>query len=214
MRNHFNLYVFVSVLFVVGGIFGALLVGVLTLEQQQELAAELGHYVSYLDAGLVGDAKALFWDRFWFHFKWLMLIWVLGITVVGIPGVLALNFLKGALVGFAAGVIVQQYAWKGILFFAASVVPQNLIAVPAIIVVSAAAISFGLFVVRNRLLQHKGELLPQFGSLTSTVIIVLLLLAGAAWLEAYISPALLGWVAPYFTASDGLGWNAGASHLP
>ncbi|MDQ6421023.1 stage II sporulation protein M [Paenibacillus sp. LHD-117] len=205
MKYSPNLYIFVSVLFVVGAIFGALIVGALTLEQQQELAGEISRYVQSVDSGAGLSAEELFWDRFWFHFKWMMLIWILGITVIGIPGILALNFLKGALIGFAIGVLIQQYGWKGIVFFFISVVPQNIIAVPALIISSAAAISFAVYVVKHRLMlqQQKEGLLPQLGMLTSTTMIMMFLFAGAALFEAYLSPALIGWASVYLPPSNG-----------
>jgi stage II sporulation protein M len=201
-----NLYIFVAVLFVVGGVFGALIVGALTLEQQQELAGEMNRYVQAAGGGADVSSEALFWDRFWFHFKWMLLIWILGITVIGVPGILALNFLKGALIGFAVGVLVQQYGWKGIVFFFISVVPQNVIAVPAMMIASAAAISFAIYVVKHRLLlaQQKGELLPQLGMLTSTTMIMMFLFAGAALFEAYLSPAIVGWASTYLPSISGI----------
>lgn len=204
MKVHFNLYLFVAVLFVVGGIFGALLVNALTLEQQQDLADEVGQYVQYMNVGVGSSAEEVFWERFFFHLKWLVLIWLLGVTVVGIPGILALNFLKGALIGFSLGVLIQQYEWKGIFFSFLTMAPQNAIAVPALIITSAASISFGLFIVKNRLLQQKGELLPQLGTLTSTALIMLLLFAGAALVEAYLSPAMISWAVPYLSPSNGM----------
>lgn len=204
MKVHFNLYLFVAVLFVVGGVFGALLVNVLTLEQQQDLADELGQYVHYMGAGVGTSEAEVFQERFFFHLKWLILIWLLGVTVVGIPGILALNFLKGALIGFALSVFVQQYGWKGVVFSFLTMAPQNVIAVPALIIASAAAISFGLFIIKNRLLGQKGELLPQLGSLTSASLLMLILFAGAALVEAYISPSVIGWAAPYLSSQNGM----------
>ncbi|MFF2887673.1 stage II sporulation protein M [Paenibacillus sp. NPDC057967] len=204
MRAHFNLYLFVAVLFAVGGIFGALLVNALTLEQQQELASEVGHYVQSMQIGLGATAEDIFWERFFFHLKWLLLIWLLGVTVIGIPGILVLNFLKGALLGFSIGILVQQYEWKGIFFSFVTLAPQNAIAVPAMMITSAASISFGVYLVKNRLLQQSGTLLPQLGTLTSTAMIMLLLFAGAALVEAYISPSVIGWAAPYLSSRNGM----------
>lgn len=203
MKYHINLYVFVAVLFVVGGIFGVLLVNALTLEQQQKLTDEVVQYVHVMNAGFGISAYETFWERFFFHLKWLILIWILGVTVVGIPGILALNFLKGALMGFSVGVLIQQYEWKGILLSLAALAPHNVIAVPALIVSSAAAISFGLFIIRNRLLQQKGELLPELGSFTSTLMIMLILFAGAALIEAYLSPSIISWSTPFLSPQGG-----------
>lgn len=202
MKNQLSLYVFVSVLFVVGVIFGALMVHALTLEQQQKLAEDMDQYVRMMNTGIGAEESQTFWERFMFHGKWLVVLWLLGITVVGIPGVLALNFLKGALVGFSVGTLINQYAWKGVLFSLVSIAPQNIIVVPAMIIISVAALSFSIFVVKNRLLQQKGELVPQLGSLTSTAVLMLILFAGAALFEAYVSPALISWVSPFLTSAN------------
>lgn len=202
IKNQLSLYVFVSVLFVVGAIFGALMVNALTLEQQQELAQDVDQYVQLMNEGIGSGEAHSFWERFFFHSKWLLVLWLLGITVVGIPGVLALNFLKGALVGFSVGTLINQYAWKGVLFSLVSIAPQNIIAVPAMIITSAAAISFSLFVIKNRLLRQTAELAPQLGSFTSTAMLMLILFAGAALFEAYISPTLIGWVSPLLSSAN------------
>lgn len=202
MKVHYNLYLFVSVLFVVGGVFGILLVHALTLEQQQNVTEEVRQYVQSIYAGMGASPEAVFWSKFFFHLKWLVLILLLGITVIGIPGILALNFLKGALIGFALGILIKQYEWKGIFFSLVTMAPQNTFAVPALIMMSAASISFGLFIVRNRLLQQKGDLLPPLGALASTAIIILLLYAGAAFIEAYFSPAVISWAAPYLASQS------------
>jgi stage II sporulation protein M len=195
-KNQFSLYVFVSVLFAVGAVFGMLMVNALTLEQQQDLARDVDQYMRLMDAGIgIGEA-ASFWERFMFHAKWLALLWLLGMTVVGIPGVLALNFLKGALVGFSVGTLINQYAWKGVLLSLVSIAPQNVLMIPAMVIVSAAALSFSLYVIKNRLLRQKGELAPQVGLFTSTALLMLVVFAAAALLEAYISPAMIAWVSP------------------
>ena len=190
IKNQLSLYVFVSVLFVVGVIFGALMVNALTLEQQQELAQDVDQYVQLMNDGIGSGSGPFVLGSFFLPQQMAArYCGCLGITVVGIPGVLALNFLKGALVGFSVGTLINQYAWKGVLFSLVSIAPQNIIAVPAMIITSAAAISFSMFVIKNRLLRQKGELAPQLGSFTSTAMLMLILFAGAALFEAYISPA-------------------------
>jgi len=200
-KNQLSLYVFVSVLFAAGVVFGALLVGALSFEQQQELADDLGRYVLMMQDGIGPLPQESFWERFMFHGKWLLLLWLLGITVVGIPGVLALNFLKGALIGFSFGTLINEYAWKGVWFALLSIAPQNAIAVPAMIMTSAAAISFSLYVVKNRLLQQQGALMPQLISFSSTTMFMLLMFACAALFEAYVSPVIIKWGAPFVAAA-------------
>jgi stage II sporulation protein M len=191
-----TLYVFIGVLFAVGVVFGALAVHSLTLEQQQNLSGDLDRFIRMMEAGMFPDKAETFWDRFFFYAKWIGLIGVLGMTVVGLPLVLALDFLKGSLVGFAIGTVVSEHGWKGLVFSLASVAPPNIIVVPAIVLASAASISFAMHVIRFRLLQSKGRLLPAFASLCSMLGLMLLAVTAAALVEAYISPALMRWAAP------------------
>ncbi|WP_370636365.1 stage II sporulation protein M [Cohnella sp. CFH 77786] len=200
-RENVNLYLFVGVLLVVGAVFGALLVHALTFEQQQELAEHLGHYMNTLeDPGSSNPADA-FGSSFLFYAKWLLLIWLLGISVIGLPLVLVLDFLKGVLIGFAVGLLVHQYAWQGVLVSLAAVAPQNALVVPALMIASVSAARFAYFVVRERLFRRKGRLLPPFLAHTAAAALMLVMLGLASLYEAYVSPLLLERVAPQASVS-------------
>jgi stage II sporulation protein M len=201
LKDQLALFVFVSVLFVVGLVFGALLVNALTLDQQQDLAGNVQLMAQRVQDGAVPDAGGSLAERAMFYAKWLLLVWVLGITVVGLPLVLALDFLKGVLIGFAVATLVNEHSWKGLLFSLVSIAPQNVIAVPALIIASVSAMSFSLYVVRSRLLNRYGSLAKPFVAYTSTALFMLLVAVGAALVEAFISPALLKWAAPLIAGS-------------
>lgn len=201
MKNQLSLYVFVSVLFIAGTVFGVLLVHALSFEQQQDLAADVEHYFRMMDASFGPSVQESFWERFMFHGKWLLLLWLLGITVVGIPGVLGLNFLKGTLIGFSFGTLILHYGWKGALLSLLSIAPHNMMIVPAMIIASAAALSFSLYVIKKRLLQQQGELMPQLLSYCSTTLLMFFVFALAAMFEAYASPAIIKWAFPAIIAA-------------
>lgn len=191
-KEHAHLYAFVGALWLVGAVFGSLLVNALTLDQQQQLAEELAVYLTSLERPETMDAAAAFRDRFLFYARWLGLIWLLGLSVVGLPGVFALNFLKGVLIGFAVGLFVREMAWKGMLFSLAAMAPHNALAVPALMIASVSAIRFAQYVVRECLFRKRGRLLLPFRAHTAATLAMLAVLGCAALLEAYVSPVLLG----------------------
>lgn len=200
-RENMNLYVFMGVLIVVGAVFGVLLAGALTLDQQQELADQLGVYWKTVRETGQFDHAAAFWDSFLFYGKWLGLIWLLGVSVIGLPLVLVLDFLKGMLIGFAAALLVQQLAWKGVVLFLASTALQNAIVVPALMIASVSASRFAYFIVRERLFRRKGQLLPPFVAHTAVTALMLVVLLCAALYEAFVAPILLGHAAPVAESS-------------
>ncbi|MFS0722726.1 stage II sporulation protein M [Paenibacillus sp. 1P07SE] len=197
VKDQLSLYVFVSVLLVVGVIFGTLLVHALTLEQQEDLAGDIHHFVQLLDAGMGPDQAQAFWDRGWLHTKWVMLIWLLGISVIGMPLVLALDFLKGVLIGFTVGILIQGHGWNGVLFSLFSVAPPNLIILPALLIASVSSVSFSIHLVKHRLLLRQGQLRHPFISHVSITLVMLAVIWVAAWLEAYVSPHLMGWASGF-----------------
>jgi stage II sporulation protein M len=201
-RDNLNLYVFVGVLVIVGAIFGALLVNALTLEQQQELADEIGVYMTNLHDTQQFTRAATFWDSFWFYSKWLFLIWLLGLSVIGLPLVLVLDFLKGVLIGFAVALLAQQLAWKGVFFFLMATAPQNALVIPALMIASVSAARFAYFVVRERLFRRKGQLLPPFLAHTAVTFLMLITLCVASLYEAFLSPLLLERITPTVVASE------------
>ncbi|MFD0670499.1 stage II sporulation protein M [Cohnella sp. GCM10027633] len=200
-RDNLNLYAFMFALVVVGAVFGVLLAGALTLDQQQELADQMGVYMSAVkDAGQF-DGWEAFRDSFVFYGKWLGLIWLLGLSVIGLPLVLVLDFLKGMLIGFVVALLIQQLAWKGVLFFLASAAPQNAIVVPALMIASVSASRFASFIVRERLLRKKGQLLPPFLAHTAVTALMLVMLLCASLYEAFVAPKLLEHVTPVANTS-------------
>jgi stage II sporulation protein M len=192
---HLPYFLFVSVLFVMGVLFGALLVNAMTFEQKQYLGYQLQEFL--LAPKPPSSAGGLFRAALGLHLKWLTLIFVLGISVVGMPFVLLLDFVKGVLLGFTVGFLVGELSWRGALFALLTVAPQNLLIVPALLILSVAAVSFALFVIRNRLLHQRGRMSSQLSRYGSIALLTVPATAAAALFEAFVAPALIGWVAPW-----------------
>lgn len=197
MRDQMNMYVFVSVLFVVGVVFGALMVNALSLEQQQELGRYLGNFVTSIDQKAPLNEEIAFWQMAMDHVKWVAVIFILGLSVIGLPLILILDFLKGVLIGFTVGYLVGQFSWKGLLFALVSVAPQNLIVIPALMICSVAAISFSLYIIRNRVVMHRRTMVKQpFLSYVTLTLTMAVTLVGMAVFETWVSPVMMQWVTP------------------
>lgn len=203
MREHLPLYVFVSVLFVMGVIFGALMVNALSPGQKEEMARHVNSFIQIVNQGSELGGTATLWSSFALHLKWVGLIWVLGLSVVGLPLIFILDFLKGVLIGFSVGYLVGQLSWKGMLFAFVSIAPQNLVVIPALVMCSVGACAFSLYIVKNRFLQKRGALYPNFMKYTTTTVAMVALLFAAAMFEAYMSPAMIKWVTPMLVAQIG-----------
>lgn len=196
IQSQKSLYLFVTVLLVVGVVFGAVLVNVLDSTQKEGLLNYLGYFFQGLKQNEIADAGIVFQHALGDHLKTLGIMWLLGISVIGVPLILVFIFLKGLVVGFTVGFLVNQLAWKGFWFAFVSVVPQNLLVIPAMIIIAVMGIHFSTYLVKNRLIRHRGAIYPQFVSYSFVVTAMGICLLIAAIVEAYVSPGWMKELAP------------------
>ncbi|MCP8966963.1 stage II sporulation protein M [Ectobacillus ponti] len=192
IQENMSLYLFVSVLLLMGVIFGAVLVNSLQDSQKQDLYFYLNRFFGQVSEGKFADGGEMFRQSYFSHLKYIGFLWILGISIIGLPIIFILLFAKGVMVGFTVGFLVHQLGWNGFLLAFVSVLPQNLIMIPAVIVMTTIAVSFSLRMIRHQFIRRLHEpLLPLFARYTICFCIVGLAAALASGVEAYMSPALM-----------------------
>lgn len=197
MEEKLPLYIFVSVLFTTGIAFGALMVNALSHQQIAEMSHFLSQFFQWIEHGGDGNGRAFFVQAFMTHIKWVLLIAVLGISIIGLPIILILNFIKGILLGFTVGYFVSQLSWKGMLFAMISIAPQNILIVPTLIICSVSGISLSLFLVKNQLSgRQQGHVKKQFTNYLKMILVLIFILFVASLFEAFVTPVLMKWLTP------------------
>jgi stage II sporulation protein M len=205
LRDHMSLYVFTSVLFMIGVLFGAIVVGALADDQALSLNNALNGFFKALIIQDTGTTPTeITWHSAAGFLKTAGMLWILGLSIIGLPVIVILIFVKGFMVGFTVGVVVSQFKAQGILFAMAALLPQNLIYVPALIVCGVAGISFSLMLVRSRFGHQTAAprhtagtmLYRKFLSYTGLVAVVAVVMVLAAFVEGYLSPVLMRAVIP------------------
>lgn len=194
LKEHQSLYLFTIVLFSTGIVFGAVIVNSLAQAQKQELIGFLQYFFKHLDQNGVPEPNVHFLHTFSFYLKTLGVMWILGLSIIGLPMILLLLFLKGVMVGFTVGFLVNELQWQGVTFSLMGVLPQNMLIVPALLIVGVAGISFSLRLIRTRLLSKRDLIMPHFFSYTMLMLAMLGVLAVAALFESFVSPSLMQYV--------------------
>lgn len=194
VREHSSIYLFVFVLFLMGVIFGAIIVNSMTFSQKEDLYFYLNRFFGQVSEGKVATSNEMFQQSFLHNIKYLGLMWILGISIIGLPVILIMLFLKGIVVGFSVGFLVNQMGWKGFLMSFVSVFPQNLLMIPAFLIMSTAGIAISLKIFRQLFMKKKNlkENPFQFFSRYALVLgIIGVMILAASSLEAYASPGLM-----------------------
>jgi len=192
IREHSSLYLFITVLFLMGVIFGAIVVNSLSYTQKQDLFYYLGRFFGQVSEGEFATAAEMFKQSYFHNIKYVGLMWLLGISIIGLPLILILLFLKGIVVGFTVGFLVNQMGWDGFMLSLVSVLPQNLLIIPSFIIVGTIAVSFSLKMIRQQFMKRTNE--PIFQLLTKYTFMMVgisLILIVASAFEAFASPGLM-----------------------
>lgn len=197
LRHNWHLLVVVFLFFALGFFFGIAGEGQLEAGEVTELTSYLDSFLNQLD-GLEAYSPAALKITMYNNIAVIFAIYLLGLTVIGIPVVLALIFARGFALGFTVAFLTSEKSFDGIVLALVSILPQNIFYVPALVVAGAASLSFALVLIR-RYFDPMQRVWPSFANYTAVMLLVLTVMLGAGMVEAYLSPALLKLAASFFT---------------
>ncbi|MCL6522832.1 MAG: stage II sporulation protein M [Firmicutes bacterium] len=137
--------------FLLAAAAGALALTALAPAQAGEVAAMVDGFRRLLDSGQAPAAVPLFAHALVGEVRLLLLLCALGFTAYGAPLVLLLVALRGADIGFTVAALVARAGWPGLVMAGTAVLPQNLLAIPIWLLVSAAACHSSMLLLRRHL---------------------------------------------------------------
>jgi len=198
LRANIVAYFFMVLLFIIGVAVGALAVKILPDDQKIELISYLKIFFQGLAQGSgSSSATDLLSPVVMNNAKTIILMWLLGFTVIGLPFVGFIVFTRGFVIGFTVGFLVNEYIVKGLIFALASVLPHNFFAIPALLITGVAATSFSLMLARSRQRAKLNLLYEAIGySLLCCLMLILMLIASVV--EVYVSPVFMKLVVGLF----------------
>lgn len=190
-------YFFTILFFMIGISSGAFMSKALTEGENKELILYLNNFFRIVDSKTI-DHFSVLKQSLLNNFQTGILIWVLGVTVIGIPLILLLVGLRGFIIGFTVGVFIKQMGFKGMIFSLVSILPQNILIVPSTIFIGVLGISFSLMLIKSRTRKNRQHnVLNQFLLYSTIIAMVHIVIAIGCLIEAYISPLFIKFLSSY-----------------
>ena len=189
-RNH-NQYLLVTLALFIG-----IFLGSMTAVVMKEANAEILH--QYIDQffsaySLQSVAKSeVFKLSLTGNIKTALIIWVSSFSVFLIPVSIVHMSSKGFSIGFSIAFLIKQFGFRGLLFGVISILPNNLILLPAVIIYTVFSINFALELRRQKQWSGPNKMKRQmyFGSLSALLIFTLVIVL-CSLLEGFILPTLI-----------------------
>ncbi|MBE3520027.1 MAG: stage II sporulation protein M [Firmicutes bacterium] len=176
--------------FILGAVLGAVAVKALDPMEKAELLSYVQVFLTTLNNPGI-DSLSVLKIALLQNLKTALLVWALGLTIIGIPIACALVFVRGFALAFSASFLVSEGP-RGPLLVLLGLVPHNLLAVPALIFMVSYAVSFSFALIRERAYLAPAQLWNQVFKYTAYWARLCGLFLLAAVLEAHLSPLLIG----------------------
>ncbi len=125
-----------------GILFGAIVAGQLHPGDVNVLTSSVQNLLGTAAHHQLATFGQLWWERMISDSRLLALLWLFGVSVIGLPFVVIALFLRSFSVGFAMGFTVLQFGWKGLLIAAIGMFPHDIVALAFLLLAGVTAIRF------------------------------------------------------------------------
>jgi len=186
------------VAFTIGISAGAFTINGLSAIQKEELVNYFQGFLSLLDKQNV-DTNELLKLSVLDNGKTVLALWLLGLTIIGIPFIFVLVSIRGFITGFTSGFIIQTLGIKGVLFTFFALIPKEIIIIPCIIALGVNGINFSLNIIKNKSIKHlsKESLKTNLFSYCFVTMFFSCLIFMGVLVEAYITPVFIRIITPF-----------------
>ena len=189
LRRDWLLYFGVAAVFVFGLLLGALKVNFLHPAQAEKLYRFVEAFARQVP-GIFPAPGQLLWEAVSAKLAVILLFYLLGLSFLGIPFILALVFFEGFALGFTLALICRCFPWpKGAVLSLCTFLPQHALYLPALLLGAGGALSFSLLLV-PRPSSSFGAVWPSLLNYTALMFFALAMAAGGVLVEAFLTPWL------------------------
>jgi stage II sporulation protein M len=195
LRRQWLVYMIVLFVFSLGLAAGFAGVQKLQTDQTEQLNFELDNFLQQAGMLEIDFSKATR-DALYYGIILFAAIYLLGLSVIGIPVVLAILFVRGFALGFAIEFLTREKSIQGVVLAFAAILPHNILMVPALLIAGVASLSFSWLLVK-RFYNSKILVWPSFVAYSGMMIFITACVAGAGLVEVYLTPLLIKIAADY-----------------
>ncbi|NLZ47689.1 MAG: stage II sporulation protein M [Clostridiales bacterium] len=176
-------------------LFTGIVLGIYTVRYMGDMERQdlINYFLSFKNNlnSIKVDSKAVLLQTIKSNLPIIIGLWILGLTIIGIPAILIIDIIKGFSLGFSLTTIFYGLSYKGIWFTMLGILPQNIIYVPCIIVSSVLAMKLSLFKLKDRVNKQMNYNKSYFFDYSITFLIITLIMILGFIYEAYITPKAL-----------------------
>lgn len=183
------------IIFFIGVLLGVIFVNNCKETQENQIKSYIQNFVDGIRENYQISSTKLLWNAIMKNFITALVLWFLGLTLIGVPLIYLFIGYKGYCIGFtAASIIATLGGAKGTLCIASTMLLQNIIYIPIIIALATSSVKLYKKIMEDRRRENiKTQILKH--TIFSVFMLVILILN--SFIEAYISGGISSMLLKY-----------------
>lgn len=193
IRINKNLFVFLVVIIAVGVAAGSIFVTLLNDTDKVMVSDYLNNFLNSLSTNNLNYSGTLI-NTIIFTLGAALLIWLLGISVIGFLLILLFLFIKAFSLGFSIGSIIINFNFKGVLIAGAYIVPHHIINMMIYLLISSYALVLSYRLINSFTKKQTFEFKNVFNRYLFVLLFSFVVLLISVLYEVYGAPKLISFI--------------------
>lgn len=188
--NQKRKYLFLTIIMTIGIISGIIFIFFISKEDKSLVKQELELLFSNIKDNKLNYGNSLI-NSVSSSLVYLSIIWILGVSIIGIPVVIFMLFLKGFVFGFSISSIIANYGFNGVILGFITQIPSNLILLIIYLLMGFYAINFSIRLFQVLFFKKEVNLSFYFKRYNEIALISLGCIVIASLAETFLIPFLV-----------------------
>lgn len=180
LRKYHNVYLYIAILLGCGILMGALLSRFIDVNDSHSLSS----FLTTIDSGVY--KYDYFVSQFFIGILFILSVFLLGTSFVGIPMISFVVFSKGLQIGFSCALFVFTYHLKGIAGIFLTLLPQVFFDLLVTFLISASALQLSMYVIHSCTNAERLDFKKLTNSILNDIIICFLIMLVGSYLKSTI----------------------------
>ena len=182
-------FYFLAIISIIGIITGALFMTVLSTSDKEIVSNSLNDYITNI--GSIELNLKEFLSNFLLNILYALIIWILGISVVGLPIVIIVIFFKSFLVSFTVSSFIINYKIKGLLYSLIYIFPHMIINLLVYLYLGIYSIKLSISIIKaifsKKSINFKNSMVSYFKLFFFSLVLIIM----TTIYETYLVPIIL-----------------------
>lgn len=173
---------------ILGIISGSIFLTIINYSDKELVFNQLKIFIDNINNNSLNYGLALK-NSIYINYLYVILIWIFGLSLIGIIVNVFLTYLKGFIIGFSISSIISLYKIKGLLFSILYLIPSQLINIIVIVLVGSYNIMFTRYLYGQ--ITNKINNKSIFKKYIKVLLISIILVTISSLFETFLLPSLL-----------------------